>query len=50
MDVTLREALASVELEVYVAILREREERMFGDRFQREVNRKPKKALGLRRN
>ena len=45
LDVTLREALASVEPEVYVAILREREERKFGDRFRRRVNRNPKKAL-----
>ncbi|MGC8832338.1 MAG: hypothetical protein ACP5PQ_07145 [Thermoproteota archaeon] len=45
LGVTLGEALASVKRETYTAILRKREERKFGDRFRRRVNRNPKKAL-----
>ncbi len=45
LDVTLKEALSSVEPETYTAMLRGWEERKFGGWFRRRVNKNPKKAL-----
>jgi hypothetical protein len=45
VDVTLKDAMASVDRETYTAVLRERAARKSGDRFRRRVNRNPKEAL-----
>lgn len=45
IDVTLRDAMASVDRETYTAVLRERAARKAGDRFRRRVNRNPKETL-----